>query len=98
MVMDPLGWTCWTCETQVGMLLPIFWECPLIQTFWQQALHIIQKLTDFVLFDNQAAALMNLTPMSRKRYDKSLLKNLLNFARACISMWKQQSPSPIVTR
>lgn len=52
----------------------------------------VYRLTDVSLLDNPAAVLLNLTLMSSKRYCKSLLKHLLNAARACVpSMWKQQS-------
>lgn len=84
---------CWRCGTQTGTLLNIFWECTRLSLFWQQVLQIIHKLTDVSLQDNPAAVLLNLIPMSCKRYRKSLLRHLLNAVRDCIpTMWKQQSP------
>lgn len=83
---------CWRCSTQTGTLIHVFWECPALDPFWRQVLEIIHRLTGVSLRNNPAAVLLNLTPMSSKRYRKSLLKHLLNAARACIpSMWKQQS-------
>lgn len=89
---------CWRCGNQTGTLLHIFWDCPELTLFWRQVLQIIHKITDVSLQDNPAAVFLNLTPMSCKRYRKSLLKHLLNAARACIpSVWKQQSP-PVVSQ
>lgn len=87
---------CWRCNTQTGTLLHIFWECPVLTPFWRQVLEIIYKLTYVSLQDNPAAIFLNLTPVSSKRYRKSLLKHLLNAARACVpSVWKQRSPPTV---
>lgn len=81
---------CWRCGIQTGTLFHIFWDCPKIFWDWHQVLQIVHKLMEHSIFDNPAAVLLNLTPMSSKRYLKLLLKHLLNAARACIpSMWKQ---------
>lgn len=48
----------------------------------------MHKFTDIFLHDVTAAILLNLTPLSKKSYYKSLLKHLLNAALACIlGMW-----------
>lgn len=87
---------CWRCGTQTGTLLHIFWECPALAAFWGPVLQIIHKLTDVALQDNLAAILLNLTPMSCRRYRKSLLKHLLSAARACVpGAWRQQSPPAV---
>lgn len=84
---------CWRCGTQTGTIFHIFWECLVLTPFWRHVVEIIYKLTDVALQNNPAAILLNMTPISSKRYRKSLLKHLLNAARVCIpSAWKQQSP------
>lgn len=70
--------------------------CALSYTVFGTALNCSQcfnfKFIDISLQDDPAAILLNLTPMSRKQYHKSLFKHLLNAAQACISSrWKHQT-------
>lgn len=83
----------WHCREEDGSLLHIFWSCPRLQSFWGDICRIIQEFTEYVIPEDAAFFLLHHSKISAKAYKKSLVRHLLNVAKACIPLfWKQQSP------
>lgn len=87
---------CWRCKQDKGTLLHIFWSCPLIQVFWGEVRRIIQKFTDRIVPDNPAYFLLHVTDTPARLYKKSVIRHLLDAAKACIPFnWKSTHPPSI---
>lgn len=100
LVQDSIS-TCQTVPTVVGDVAPtqahfcIFSGSVLIYALSDShpPAHTQIHRYSIFLFNNPEEILVNLSPLSRKRYRLSIPKNFLNAARAYIpNMWKQQPP------
>lgn len=84
---------CWRCRGDRGTILHIFWSCPLLEQFWKTIQQTIQNFTDLPLPADPGFYLLHATDMTSKRYKKSLLRHLLDAAKACIPLlWKSTKP------
>lgn len=84
---------CWRCGEEEGTLLHIFWSCPRLKDFWGEVRRITQEFTECNIPEDAALFLLHHSKIPTKTYKKSLIRNLLNAAKACIPLyWKQQSP------
>lgn len=87
---------CWRCTQNKGTLLHIFWSCPRIKAFWGEVRRIIQKFTDRKVPDNPAYFLLHVTDTPARVYKKSVVRHLLDAAKACIPLtWKSTHPPTI---
>lgn len=78
-------------------MLHIFWSCPSLQPFWATVRTVTQKFTDYKIQDDPAALLLHVTTAPTQRYNKSIVRHLLNAAKSCIPvMWKKKSTAPTV--
>lgn len=54
------------------------------------------KFTDYKIPGDPAFFLLHVSTISAKNYQKSVLRHLLNAAKACISLhWKKQTPPTV---
>lgn len=80
---------CWRCQEERGTLIHIFWTCSRIRDFWRDVRLIIQKFTDRTVPDDPAYFLLHATDTPARIYKKSVVRHLLDAAKACIpSFWK----------
>lgn len=87
---------CWRCQQEKGTLIHIFWSCPRIQNFWKEVRRIIQKFTDRTVPDEPAYFLLHATDTPARVYKKSIVRHLLDAAKACIPLnWKSPHPPSI---
>lgn len=83
---------CWRCRKEVGTILHMFWSCSKLTDFWSKVRSISQKFTDFQIPNDPAFFLLHISSIPLKTYKKSILRHLINAAKACIPMlWKQQT-------
>lgn len=88
--------TCWRCGNHTGDLMHIFWTCPKIIPFWTQIHATMQKFTGLVLDFKPALYLPHHILMALKKYRKSIVRHLINAARAFILLlWKSPEPPAI---
>uniref|UniRef100_A0A8C5QKS0 Reverse transcriptase domain-containing protein n=1 Tax=Leptobrachium leishanense TaxID=445787 RepID=A0A8C5QKS0_9ANUR len=87
---------CWRCQGHRGTFLHIWWDCPIIRSFWEVVWTYIKEVTDLDLPFHPMVALLHVIPLSVDKYVKSVAVHLLNAARALIPRyWKQTSPPTI---
>lgn len=90
---------CWRDCGHAGDILHILWECPVLQTYWQQIFRIISMVTHTRISPSPELALLNLTvetfaPSVRNSVTHILLAARLNITRH----WKKtQLPSAVYT-
>lgn len=85
--------TCWRCSKEVGSLLHIWWECPLIIKFWTDIYRYIAQITTLRLDFSPAQALLHHFTLPMKTYHKSLTLHLLNATKLTIPvLWKSPNP------
>lgn len=81
------------CKQAVGTMYHIFWHCPSLDPFWEDATATIKHSTSVDLSGNPAACLLHLTERPTPKYKQSLTIHLVNAARVCIHMlWRQTQP------
>lgn len=79
----------WRCQGDRGTILHIFWTCPRLEEFWKTIQHTVQKFTERPILADPAFFLLHASNMSGKAYKKSLIRHLLDAAKACIPLlWK----------
>lgn len=89
---------CWKCQADRGALFHIFWSCPRLNHFWTTVRHVTQKFTDHKIPDNPAFFRLHTSRIPAKCYQKSIVRHLLNAAKACIPfLWKNSMPPSIGT-
>lgn len=87
---------CWRCQRDKGTLLHIFWSCPKLSRFWKVVHETIQLFTDRIIPKDPALFLLHATDIPDKVYKRSVIRHLLDAARACIPLcWKLTTPPPI---
>lgn len=80
---------CWRCQKEKGTLLHIWWQCPIIASFWSEVSRIICLITETTLSLDVACCLLHVTKFSFKKYKNSLSRHLLNAAKSLIPLhWK----------
>lgn len=84
------------CQEGRGTMLRIFWSCPKISSYWREVRNIVQKFTDYKIPDDPAFFLIHVKNIPAKKYKKSILRHLLNAAKAYIPLnWKNSSPPTV---
>lgn len=79
-----------------GTLLHIFWTCPRIRNFWGEIRQIMQKFTDGEIPEEPAYFLLHATDTPLRIYRRSVIRHLLDAAKACIPLrWKSLHPPTI---
>lgn len=87
---------CWRCQKDKGTLLHIFWSCPKLSRFWRVIHETIQLFTDKTITKDPAFFLLHATETPDKVYKRSVIRHLLDAARACIPLcWKSTTPPSI---
>lgn len=87
---------CWHCLSDKGTLLHIFWSCPRLKHFWRVVREIVQKFTDRNIPDDPAFFLLHASNIPERVYKKSVIRHLLDAAKACILLhWKSPHPPTI---
>lgn len=80
---------CWRCGEESGTILHVFWSFPRLEQFWKSIQQTIQRFTERPVSADPAFFLLHATTMSSKTYKKSLIRHLLDAAKACIPLlWK----------
>lgn len=74
-------------------MIHIWWECPLIQLFWQEVNSIISQVTTYTLNYNPAQYLLHHTTLPKQAYYKSLAMHMVNATRLCIPIHWQSTAS-----
>lgn len=88
---------CWSCNASIGTLLHIWWECPLIQTYWTEIHRLITQITTYSPDFTPAQYLLLHTSLPQHTYKKSLVLHLINAANLCIPVhWRNTSPPPTI--
>lgn len=77
---------CWRCQKNRGTILHVFWSCPKLTFFWTKIRETIQKFTEYNIPNDPAFFLLHVSTMSAKLYKKSIVRHLLNAAKACIPL------------
>lgn len=86
---------CWRCQKEKGTMLHIFWT---LSNFWENVHRVTQGLTEREIPLDPAFFLLHASNIPAKAYKKSIIRHLLNTAKACIPLlWKQQHPPTIST-
>lgn len=88
--------TCWRCNSDKGSLLHIWWQCPILNTFWAKVREMIYLITETKLKLDAAACLLHVTEFPIKRYKHSLTKHLLNAAKAVIPLYWKSTKIPSI--
>lgn len=87
---------CWRCQMDKGTLLHIFWSCPKLTHFWRVIRETVQLFTDRTIANDPAFFLLHATDIPDKIYNRSVIRHLLDAARACIPLcWKSALPPTI---
>lgn len=71
---------CLRCNAARGTLLHIWWECPLIQSFWMEIHRLVSQITTYTPAFSPAQYLLHHTPVPPSSYKKSLTLHLINVA------------------
>lgn len=88
--------TCWRCNGDVGSMIHIWWECPILQVFWREVHDIIQRVTTYTLDFAPAQYLLHHTTLPKRSYHRLLAMHMVNAARLCIPVkWRSTSPPTI---
>lgn len=78
------------CGEHRGTLYHIFWTCPRICPYWLDVCTLTEDLTDLSRVHD--TCLLHLSPLSKQKYQHSLVRYFLNATRACIpAYWKSPS-------
>lgn len=77
-------------------MIHIWWECPLMQPFWQEVHSIISQVTTYTLNYNPAQYLLYHTALPKQAYYKSLAMHMVNAPRLCIPIHWQSTDSPSI--
>lgn len=90
---------CWRWRGDRGMLLHVFWSFPRLSPFWSTIRTTIQQFTEYTILNDPAFFfLLHVSDIPANLYKQSIVRHLLNAAKACIPLcWKQQTP-PMVTQ
>lgn len=89
---------CWRCGADKGILTHIFWSCPILNHFWRVVREVTQKFTEHTIPDDPAFFLLHASNISEKVYKSSVIRHLLDAARACIPLhWKATLPPTIAS-
>lgn len=87
---------CWRCNSVLGSLLHIWWECPRIQPFWKEVHRIIAQITTYTPDFTPAQYLLHHTSIPYSAYKKSLPPHLINATKQCIPVhWRRTNPPKI---
>lgn len=88
--------TCWRCQKEKRTLLHIFWSCPKLAHFWKVVRETVQIFTDRTITDDPALFLLHATDTPDKTFKKSVIRHLLDAAKACIPLcWRSPLPPTI---
>ena len=87
---------CWRCMEDKGTMLHVFWSCPRLHHFWSEVRRITQQFSDREIPDDPAFFLLHATDAPTRVYKKSIVRHLLDSAKACIPVrWKSPLPPTI---
>lgn len=75
-------------------MLHVWWQCDLIQVFWNGVRKVIQQITKTKLKLDAACCLLHVTNFSFKKYKTSLSKHLINAANSLIPLYWKSTYTP----
>lgn len=87
---------CWRCDRETGTLLHIWWQCPILETYWIIVRDIMRQITETRITLDAACCLLHISNFPYRRYKKSLTKHLLNAAKALIPLHWKSTQAPLV--
>lgn len=80
---------CWRCGSEKGVMLHIWWNCPLIRAFWDGVCSRIHAITETEIVFSPECCLLHISNYSLSRYKKSVVRHMLNAANTIIPRhWK----------
>lgn len=81
---------CWRGCDQKGTLLHVWWECPVIRSFWMEVQTTIKNALQIEIPFSPEHFLLHLPTLPLSHYKKSALPHLLNAAKRLIPLyWKR---------
>lgn len=81
---------CWRGCGHRGTLLHIWWECPLIKSYWKDIKSSVKEILDLDIPLSPAYFLLHVPSIPIGGYKKSVLPHLLNASRRLVPIyWKQ---------
>uniref|UniRef100_A0A8C5R1N4 Reverse transcriptase domain-containing protein n=1 Tax=Leptobrachium leishanense TaxID=445787 RepID=A0A8C5R1N4_9ANUR len=81
---------CWRCGEEIGTMLHIWWDCPIIRPFWARIYEILSRFVEPPPAFSPAALLLHHNEYPVSFYKRSLAIRILNTAKALIPLyWKQ---------
>lgn len=88
--------TCWRCHSSEGTLIHIWWECPLLKSFWSEIHSKISQITTYTPSFTPAQYMLHHTSVPPSAYKKSLTIHLINAANLCVpAKWRNTIPPTI---
>lgn len=88
--------SCWRCNSIMGSLLRVWWNCSCIHPFWTEIHHITSHITTYSLEYLPAQYLLHPTSIPQSAYKRSLTLHSMNAAKMCIpAHWREINPSTI---
>ena len=87
---------CWRCGKALGTFLHIWWECPLIQPYWQTVHDVTTTVSTLPLEFSSAQYLLHLSKIAKQRYRNSVAIHMINAARLCVPVhWRATEPPTV---
>lgn len=84
---------CWRCDTAIAH---IWWDCTILQPFWQEVHCLIVRITTYTPDFTPAQYLLHHTSIPYSACKKSLTLHLINAAKQCLPLhWKSPNPPTI---
>uniref|UniRef100_A0A8C5PFE7 Reverse transcriptase domain-containing protein n=1 Tax=Leptobrachium leishanense TaxID=445787 RepID=A0A8C5PFE7_9ANUR len=86
---------CWRCGTSIGSILHIFWQCPLLASFWGKVSRLISHCTGLSMSLCPKQYLLNMLPITVQQRHRGIITIILSVAKLTIARhWLSQvSPS-----
>ena len=75
---------CWRCGSSQGTFLHIWWDCPVIESFWKEISKWTRHITETTLNLDAACCLLHINHFPYRKYKKSLTRHMLNAAKSLI--------------
>ena len=86
---------CWRCQQDKGMLIHVYWSCPMIVPFWNSVQQLLGRLLDKTLPLTPKVYLLGLPPPNTPAPYRKLTRHILTAARCLVTLhWKRSVPPP----
>ncbi|OCT79148.1 hypothetical protein XELAEV_18030247mg [Xenopus laevis] len=83
-----------TCQRDVGMMMHIWWDCPLAQSYWHKIRDLIHQSTGIFIIFRPALFLLDLEIPHGDKDLKRLIMQILLASRSLLAQYWRQSVLP----